>query len=489
MRRFAVLLTVVLVTCTTSTPAPSPSPVPPGIGGISAAPAVTWLFSGSLLLPPDPNAYSNVLLDAKPLAAGGWIVLRAVDQRRGLCDPTTYGCFVKRAYGRLLKLGASGDIVAEEHGAEPFGLDHVSIFEKDAVVIGEGQQVRNGTVHAFRLDTLDGIASQLTNCLAIDGRCYSYRIDFQSGRTPLEERDPRDLSLLRALPVTMDALSNPPSIFPASNFVAWRARTEVAPFIHVAALDASRPMGVPWLARLQTACDVTRIGDDRALVLFGPVACNGDTGWHGEIVEVSTGRAVRVFGPNDSISGNVRDQVVLVTSGVAVDPRDGTDGPVLAGDPLSIDWDRGVAVATLADGGAAVFKRQAASPAPRDLSFTSIASATCAELEFPRVMRALAGSVACPGLSTATGTAHILVATGRAPYSPTSFTVTRVVADSATHVIDVRYTGSGRRTRISDPSPAAVIELNAPPSGEWLVRLVGEGADLYTARAFVVRFP
>ena len=489
MRRHAALFAVLLAACSASAPAPSPALVPGGLGGIAAG-TTTWAYAGTLLLPPDPNSYSNVVLDAKPLSDGGWIVLRGVAPRRSICDPTSYGCFNRRTTGQLLRLDSIGNVVAQEHGTEPFGLLHVSVFESAGVVVAEGQQVRNGTLHAFRLDTLDGIASELTTCIAVGTSCFSYRIDYQTGRTPLEERDPKDLHVTRTFPqVAMDALYSAPAIFPAANFVAWRPTTESPPFIHVASLDASRSIAIPWLARLQTACDIWRVGDDRAFVLFGPPACSGDTGWHGELIEVSSGRGVRVFGPDELFSGNTRDAVVAATTGVVVDPRDGSDGPALPGGPLTIDWVRGVAVAALPDGGAAVFRRQTTPSAARDLSFRTVGSSTCADLDFPRLIRAVAGAIACPALAALAGPSRLLVATGRAAHSPSAFTVDRVVVDPATHIIDVLYTGQERRTTITDPSPAAVIELSEPPAGEWLVRLGPQGRDAYGARAFVVRFP
>ncbi len=489
MRRYAALFAVLLAACSASAPAPSPALVPGGLGGIAAG-TTTWAYAGTLLLPLDPNSYSNVVLDAKPLSDGGWIVLRGVAPRRGICDPLSYGCFIRRTTGQLLKLDASGTVVAQEHGAEPFGLLHVTVFESAGVVVGEGQQVRNGTLHAFHLDALDGIASELTTCVAVGPSCFSYRVDYQTGRTPLEERDPKDLHVTRTYPqIAMDGLYSAPAIFPASNLLAWRPTTESAPFIHVAALDASRSIAIPWLARLEAACDVWRVGDDRAFVLFGPPACRGDTGWHWELVEVSSGRAVRVFGPDDTFSGNTRDAAVLAATGVVVDPRDGTDGPTLPGGPLTIDWVRGVAVVALPDGGAAVFRRQTTPSAARNLSFRTVGSSTCADLDFPRLMRAIAGAIACPALAALAGPSRLLVATGRAAYSPSAFTVERVVVDPATHIIDVLYTGQERRTTITDPSPAAVIELSDPPAGEWLVRLGSQDADRYGWRGFVVRFP
>lgn len=485
--RVALLLGVLVVaSCTNSMPAISTSPGPGGIGGIVPT---TWVFAGTLALPADPNVYSDLIVQAKPLADGGWIVVRAASPRpRSLCDPTWFGCGLVRApLGTLERWDASGRVVAREHGAEPFGLRQVSVFESHGVVIGGGPWVRNGDLHAFRLDTLDGITTSVGDCVAIAGSCYGYRVDYQAGQATLDLRDPTDLHVTRPLSTLLAPSVGPPAIFPSANLVAWRSPSGAPPFVHAAALDATRPVAISWLARLQSACDLSRVADDRAFVMFGPPTCSGDTGWHAELIEVSSGRIVRAFPPSQSISGNARDQIVLYDTGVVVDPRDGRDGPTLAGgDPISLDWDRGMAVAPLSDGGAAVYKRVAVTGAPRDLPFTTIANATCPEYEYPRVMNAHASTVKCAALASAVGPGRILLATGRFAYGPAAFTVTQVTTDSATHIIDIRYVGSGRRTNISDPSPTAVIELHDAPAGEWLVRFMGEGGDLYTARAFVI---
>jgi hypothetical protein len=324
--------------------------------------------------------------------------------------------------------------------------------------------------------------------VAIGGSCFSYRTDYQAGQTTLEERDAATLQLLR----TYAPLHGTPSaIFPSLNLVASSSSVflRVAGPLDVRALDVSRPIGISWLARLQTACDMFRVADDRALTLFGPPSCSGDTGWHGELVEVSTGRIVRALAPGQTISGGTREYAVLADSGVAVDPRDGSDGLALAGgDPLAVDWDRGIAAAPLSDGGAYVLQRQAGTPAPRVLRFRTVAAASCGEYEFPRVMNAAASSVTCAAVAQQAGATRLLIATGRSAYGPVTFDVTRVIADPVAHTLDVVYRGAGRRTTINDPSPTKIIELADPPSGEWLVRLVGEDAALSSAKAFVVRF-
>jgi hypothetical protein len=142
----------------------------------------------------------------------------------------------------------------------------------------------------------------------------------------------------------------------------------------------------------------------------------------------------------------------------------------------------------LADGGAAILERRPVTPAPREISFITVATGSCSAYEFARAMRADSSSLTCADLTQATGPRRLLVATGRAAYQPASFSITGVLADAASRVIDVTYRPVGRRSGIAEPSPAAVIELGEALSGEWLVRLAPEGGGLFAARAFVVRF-
>lgn len=487
-------LCVLLVAACSGTQPVVPSVVPVsspatqgGVGGL--APSV-WAFSGALLVPPDPNAYSDVIVDAKSLSDGGWIVLHAPAPRpRFHCDPLSYGCgLTKPPLAILERLDASGRVVAREHGSEPFGLTRIKVFEGENIVVGEGPQVVNGSVHAFRLDTLDGIASELaTGCIAAGTLCYSARPDHSNGITTIEERDAHDLRLLRSwVKSGSDAPSWPIAVFPASNLMAWRNASRASPFVSVAALDDRRPVGISWLTRLTSACNIDRIADDRAVITFGPPDCVGAAGWHAEIVEISTGRTLRVIAADDGLEGAplTRGYAQLASSGVVIDPRDGSEGPALGGDVLSIDWDRGVAVMGLADGGAAVLNRRVSAGASRDLSFHSVATADC-DYQTPRVMTARADLVKCEPLVASTGANRVLVATGRSASGPRSFAIARVTADPVTRVIDITYAPSGRRSNVIDPSATSVIEIADPPPGEWLVRL---SSDSLVGLPFVLRF-
>ena len=496
MQRFLVAIALLVISCSAAKQADAPvttSPVvapPSGIGGIATN---RWTFETALLKPSDPNTYSDVVMDAQPLADGGWLVIHAPTVRpRFNCDPTSYGCgFARAPIGYLERLDRSGRVVAREHGAEPFGLTRIHVFESLNVVVGEGPQVLNGsTLHAFRLDTLDGIASELTQGCVVDGsRCYSLRPDFASGTVTVEERDPRDLRLAQAW--TQPVLpSGSLALFPKENLVAWRAATDTPPFWRAAALDAARPLAIPWLARLQSACEVIRVAEDRAFVTFGPADCRGDSGWHGEIIEVSSGRVIRVVQPDDGISGNALGDhafVQIAESGVVVDPQTGSDGPRMAGRPLSVDWDRGTAVFALADGGAALLRRQPGAAAQHDLPFQVIASARCDAYESPRVMAALSATVACPALGTAVGPSRLLITPGKAYYAASDIDVRRIAIDPTTRTIEVAYSPGTSRSSVTEPAATTVVELSEPPSaGEWLVRLSVDGRP--AATSFVIGF-
>jgi hypothetical protein len=280
------------------------------------------------------------------------------------------------------------------------------------------------------------------------------------------------------------------AVFPKENLLTWRAVTETSPFVRVAALDAARPIAIPWLARLESACDVARVAEDRAFVTFGPAACRGDSGWHGEIIEVSSGRVIRVMQPDDGISGNALADhafVQIAESGVVVNPQTGSDGPRMDGRPLSVDWDRGIAVFALADGGAAVLRRQPGAAAQHNLAFQVIASARCDAYERPRVMAALSVTVACPALGTAVGPSRLLITPGKAYYAASSIDVRRIAIDPTTRTIEVAYSPGTSRSSVTEPAATTVVEFSeAPPAGDWLVRLSINGGPATTS--FVVGF-
>jgi len=458
-----------------------------GIGGVTPR---AWVYAGALFLPADPNTYSDVVSDAKPLADGGWVVLHAPTARpRFNCDPSSFGCGALRRQpiALLQRLDASGRVVAQEHGSEPFALTRLHVFESLNVVIGQGPQVVNGTLHAFRLDTLDGIASQQSDgCIASADRCFGFRTDYTNGTVTIEERDARDLRLISSTTQQIASVG-PVSVLPAANLVAWRAATDSAPFVRYVPLDPTKPLAAAWPARAAAACDVAGVADDRAVLTYGPAGCRGDSGWHSEIIDVSTGRTVRALTPDQGYDPYAlqHGEVEEAATGIVIDPRDGSDGPAVTGPLLHVDWTRGLAAVGLADGGVAVLKRESGSPAPRDVSFRTIATGACAEYEFPRIMAAEPSRVTCGALAGAASSTRLLVATGRAAYAARSFTVARVVVDQAMRTMDVTLARTGTRTNITDASPASVIELGEQLSGAWLIRLVGDVP--FNSPAFAVR--
>jgi len=453
--------------------------------------ATTWAFAGTILAPSDPNTYANEIIDAVLLRDGGWIVLRAESPRRYLGNPTSFGPLLPRSIGQLVRLDAQGAIVAHEHGSEPFGVRRVSVFEDAGTVVGEGPQVGNGTLNSFRLDTLDGIATEYTTCVPIDGRCWSYRTNTQHGPTALEVRDPRTLAVLRTHEgVKLDGVlpGQTPAIFPARNLIVWQVGGR-GRGLQIAPLDGTSPIAIPWLAQLRTACDFDRLAADRAVVIYGPPGCSGDTGWTAQLVEVSTGRIVRDLGADATIESSERGLTAVLPSGARVEPSNGAAGPVLARAPLFMDWERGVALIGLGDGGGAVLRRQPASQARQSVPFSVAGSGRCA-IDFPRVVLAARETPACPALSEAAGPNRLLITSGRGYFGPTDLIPSRVLADGPGRTLTIEYEASPNAKAVRDSAPAGVIELGQSFTGTWLVTLRPvDGAGGRQENSFAVTFP
>src|SRR5439155_25780162 len=128
MRRLACLVSLlVTASCVSSSAAPSATALQtiarPDAGSQPSAPSPTvtlhqsaagdagptvWRFAGTLLLPSDPNAYANVLLDVEPLKDGGWVVVRDRARNRRLpSGGPSRGPFIP-AHGTVMRLDASG---------------------------------------------------------------------------------------------------------------------------------------------------------------------------------------------------------------------------------------------------------------------------------------------------------------------------------------------------------------------------------------------
>lgn len=386
-------IALVAAACTSATPAPSPTPTAEALPRPAPPHHTYWAYERTLLAPRDDTTYENVLLDAKPFSDGGWIVVRDRRPYRYLLDPTVYGPLSKNPTGEILRLDANGGIVAKEHAAEPLGVTRVDVFEDLGVVVAQGPQVQNGNLHALRLDSLDGIGTQSTSCIVVEGRCWSYRTNPYFGSTALEERDPQTLAVIRTYPrLTMDWLESAPAIFPRSNLIVWRSPRSLsaAPVsvFRVEPLDASRPIAVPWLDKLRGACGMTQLADDRALVEYGPPECEGEAGWSSDLVEVSSGRVLRHIGADEVVYGNdiVARRLTLWPSGLLIDPRTGDPGPFLARTLAGIDFDRGVGVVNLTSGGADVLRRHGGSARPREIDVGTVASGRCGDVDFPRLV-------------------------------------------------------------------------------------------------------
>ncbi len=485
------LAVLVAGACMPTPPQPAPTASPEAWRPSPASPTY-WAYERTLLPPRDEKTYENVLLDAKPLSDGGWIVVRDRRPARWLTDPTVYGPLIKNTRGELLRLDAKGNIVAKEHAAEPLGVTRVEVFEDLGVVVALGPPIRNGNIHALRLDTLDGIATDLVfTCVRVRQSCWTYRAAYM-GSTALEERDPRTLAVLRTFPrLTMDNVPAPPAIFPDLNAIAWRrpiTPDKTAPSgMRIEPLDPSRPIAIPWLDKLRGACGITQLADDRALVAYGPPGCEGEAGWSSELVEVSTGKVLRRI-TDDGFSGSdlPAGRLILAATGLAIDPRSGEPGPFLVDKVVGLDFDRGVAAIALPNGGAALLRRHNGGARPRDVAVSTVASGRCSDVDFPLIAVGPADT-GCKEMPVRLAAGQMFIAVGRNFRSPVDLDVTGVKVDDATREIEIRYDATAvNRGSPPKTGPARVVQLAQPLTGEWLVRL-GAGVHLRDA-SFVVTF-
>jgi hypothetical protein len=102
-------------------------------------------------------------------------------------------------------------------------------------------------------------------------------------------------------------------------------------------------------------------------------------------------------------------------------------------------------------------------------------------------MAALSVTVACPALGTAVGPSRLLITPGKAYYAASSIDVRRIAIDPTTRTIEVAYSPGTSRSSVTEPAATTVVELSeAPPAGDWLVRLSIIGGPATTS--FVVGF-
>ena len=279
----------------------------------------------------------------------------------------------------------------------------------------------------------------------------------------------------------------PPAIFPDRNLITWPLNGGRS--LQVAALDDASPIAIPWLDQLRKACNLDRLTADRAVVTYGPAGCSGETGWTAQLVEVSTGRIVRDLGSDALIERGQRGLRVLLPSGASVRPSDGAAGPVFARAPVFIDWEKGVALVGLADGGGAVLRRQLGSPSSQSVPFKVAGSGRC-PIDFPRVQRLAKDDPACPALSGTAGPDRLLIASGRGYFAPTDLIPSRVVVDDGVRTLTIEYEPSPNAKAVRDSAPARVIELGRSFSGTWLVTLRPvDGAGGSQENYFAVTFP
>ena len=468
------MLFVVLVgACVSSAPAPAPSPSvrPPAV---ASAQHVVWRFTGTLLRPSDPNVYENVLLDVAPIRGGGWIVVKDRRPRRDLPSEACFCPLVKPPDGEVMKLDASGAIVAREHASEPLGVRKVTVFDAPGVIVAEGAQtVLGGGTHGLDLATLDGLWTTNQTCVPAATTCYMYRTSAYYGPTAIEERDVRTLTVVRALPqLGMDQVAAKPLVLPQDNLAIFRSAAPGEVGYRFAPLDPTRPIVLAWLDRLRQAIDIAAVGPDRLLVTYGTYDDDIDATWT-ELTEISSGRVIARYSPERwaGLWGGAWGTFFGgETIGQMIDPRDGAFGPVLPAIPLFSDPARGLAVVPLGNGGAAVLTRTPGTSGERPADYAEVASARCAAIDVTRVQLA-ATTVGCDAVVAAAGPRRLLVSTGKSP-AVSGFTVTGVWADDATRRITIRYRLDGVGSRIADTTaPAEVIELPGLSSGPWLVGL------------------
>lgn len=481
--RALVLVLVLLVACSAAIPpAREAEPSPPAARDV-------WAFSGTLLRPGAPSLYENVLDAVVPLRDRGWLVLKETAPRRFLpCLYCLGGPLLRRPLATLIRLDADGVEVAREHGAEPFGLAELRVFEDLGLVIGMGPQVRNGSIHAFDLATLDGRWSDLgSNCVAVADRCWTWRPYTNSGTTALTERDARTYRAITTYEhLRMDGLQAPPGIYPELNTVIWQAPPApgVRGLPRVAALDPSRPV-IPWRRQVEEACSVHTVGTTH-LFLWYPDSCDDrDPGAVVELVEVMTGRTVKRWPANESVFLDpvwLRDEL-----GRVIDPDTGSASIDLPGKVMALDRTRGVASVSLSNGGVAVYERQRSMLRRSSVPFTEEAKVACASLEFPLFAPARDGDGRCPPLDAAAGPGRFLVTLGRVR-APPDLAVTGITADPATRELLVHLEARGELKSVVDLGAGRVIELSDPPHGQWLVRLERSGVA-YITDTFVIDLP
>ena len=489
MKALAAVLLVLAAACEAA-PIVEPSPPP---GRLAAPPVEAWGYGGALLRPWDPSLYENVLDAAVTLRDGSWLVLRQDSPRRSVPPPPGVGGqLFRQSTATLMRLDAQGREVAREHGSEPFGLRVLRVFEDLGLVIGYGAQVRGGSIHAFDLKTLDGLWTMHDRdplpCVQVADRCWTYRRSAAStDTTALTERDPRTYRALRTFHhLGMDRLDQAPGIYPAENTVVWN---EPGPptqrgVVRIERLELDRPAAA-WAARVDTACWAHPTGPRHLYLGFG--SCVGDFPTSAELFDVASGRTVREWPGKEAplMDGSTG---ILSWHDALVDLRDGSRGGTIPGRLLGVDAERGVAATRLSNGGAAVYRRLGATPAPMPVAFREIARLTCAGFEFPQVAAARDRDGRCPEITVHAGSRRLLVTRGRTRGAE-ELTITAITADAVMRELTIGIDVRGDQRVVPAAGVARIIELPDTLHGEWLVRLDRGSGRLDLVDTFVIDLP
>jgi len=199
---------------------------------------------------------------------------------------------------------------------------------------------------------------------------------------------------------------------------------------------------------------------------------------------VASGRTVRSWPGNEAplMDGSTG---LLSWDEAFVDLRDGSRGATIPGRVLAIDADRGVAATRLSNGGAAVYRRLRATPAPMAVAFREIARLTCAGFEFAQVATARDRDGRCPEVAAHAGPRRLLVTRGRTRGAE-ELTITAVTADAVTREVTVSIDVRGDQRVVPAAGVARIVELPATISGEWLVRLYRGAGRMDFVDTFVI---
>jgi len=443
--------------------AAAPTTDEPAVAGPSR---VVWRYAQTLLLPADPNAFANVLLDVEPLRDGGWVVVQDRAPVRQLPQPKVIGGFFIPNRGMVMRLNASGTIVAT--AGDSFEPTQLVLFESAGVVVAQGAGTRG-----LDLQSLGTLWSTDEECVAIGDRCYAYQPNVLPPPGTIEVREPRTFSLVDSLSQVKVGQLTAPMILPQWNLAIVRSSSPDHSFDFFP-LDRTAAIALPWIEQLRKAKSISLLSADRALVSY--------EGWDQgrfpktELIDIPTGRVITAFGNWVPVFAN---RAVMYLQGPSplqvLDPRDGAAGPTLPALPLYVDLERELIVVPLGNGGAAVLRRETAPGAERAIPVKKIAEGHCTEIEFTRVQLA-DGTAGCADLSGAAGPRRVLVSLGREGGTD-SFEITRIAVDEAARRLTINVKVGGVHP-ISAPqgAPTQIIEFPADLGGRWLVGLEPEPA-------------